>query len=883
MRKTICSLIFLLAAAIALAQSGTVKIDHYEEYPGVVQIPVEIAGFDNVGAIDLNFEYDPDVLLFTGYNGAISGMEANAHNINGAPVIGITWSAPGASGVDFPDGVLINIEFTYVSGTANLTFVESFCQVIDNDFNPFNILYINGSISPKGFAQVEIPDVTGLTPNTQVNVPLNVDFSDITDGVSSFELVIDFDQSVLSYNSFINPALTNLSVTDVSSSRISVSWLNPGSNGSDLNGKLLDLVFDYSIGASDLSFVEELSSMGDNNGLDVNVVYDDGSVTQDPATIAQVTAGKITASGPNITVDVPIDVDFSGIANGVGSFNFTIEFAASALQYQEILNTALTGLSVEVISASRIDISWFNPDPTGSLLNGKLLDIRFAFSGGHSDITFNTTLSQMGDNNALDVNVAFTDGWVTQDPATIVEIIAATVDDATPGQSVDLPVTVRNFNDIGGFTFFLDFDGGVLEFDQVKNLHPDLSSLLANPIGNNQISLIWADDALTLADDTKLFDLTFDFIAGQSDLVFDLAECEVSDGSAISLFANYTDGFVGEELPPAISVTIAEVLAQPGIVDVPASVIGFNNIGAFDLVINYDPNRLTFSGLENIAADIANDGELLYNENAGQIFIGWNVDPAATAGLTMADEEKLFDLRFDYLGSNTDITFETNDCAISDFDFEALNVAYIDGGVRGAINLELTVFLEGLYNATAGQMNKAMDYDPVLEQTFPKYDGTVADLITVELHVQGNYGSPVHIVEDVELHQDGTAAFSIPNQFSSSYYITILHRNHLETVSGAPVSLASPQVSYNFTTEDTQAFGDNMKEVATGVWGIYAGDVNGDGVLSGADLVAATDQVRLTATGYRDEDVNGDGVMSGSDIVIITDNIRLTISSQTPD
>jgi len=74
-------------------------------------------------------------------------------------------------------------------------------------------------------------------------------------------------------------------------------------------------------------------------------------------------------------------------------------------------------------------------------------------------------------------------------------------------------------------------------------------------------------------------------------------------------------------------------------------VIGFNNIGAFDLVINYDPNRLTFSGLENIAADISNDGELLYNENAGQIFIGWNVDPAATAGLTMADEEKLFDLR----------------------------------------------------------------------------------------------------------------------------------------------------------------------------------------------------------------------------------------------
>jgi hypothetical protein len=171
----------------------------------------------------------------------------------------------------------------------------------------------------------------------------------------------------------------------------------------------------------------------------------------------------------------------------------------------------------------------------------------------------------------------------------------------------------------------------------------------------------------------------------------------------------------------------------------------------------------------------------------------------------------------------------------------------------------------------------------VQEQTFPKFDGTVADLITVELHVQGNYGSPVHIVEDVELHQDGTAAFSIPNHLSSSYYITIRHRNHLETVSGAPVSLASPQVSYNFTTAAGQAFGDNIKEVATGVWGIYAGDVNQDGVVNFSDRSTVQSNLLSITTGYIPADVNGDGIVNFLDRSIVQSALLSIIQRIVPN
>ena len=190
----------------------------------------------------------------------------------------------------------------------------------------------------------------------------------------------------------------------------------------------------------------------------------------------------------------------------------------------------------------------------------------------------------------------------------------------------------------------------------------------------------------------------------------------------------------------------------------------------------------------------------------------------------------------------------------------------------------ITVFLEGLYDVPNLEMRKAMDHNG--SNPYPRFDGTIADQIIIELHDPNDYGTPVWAPISINLIQNGMAVANLPA--SGVYYLTIKNRNHIETVSATTINLATDN-SYNFSDAANKAYGSNQKLLTTGVYGIYAGDINQDDILSGADLVATTDQVRLGANGYRVEDVNGDGVMSGADLVQITDNVRLGIASQKPN
>jgi hypothetical protein len=64
---------------------------------------------------------------------------------------------------------------------------------------------------------------------------------------------------------------------------------------------------------------------------------------------------------------------------------------------------------------------------------------------------------------------------------------------------------------------------------------------------------------------------------------------------------------------------------------------------------------------------------------------------------------------------------------------------------------------------------------------------------------------------------------------------------------------------YDFTTGAGQAFGINaQKEIASGIWGMYSGDINGDGVINSNDK---SDNWNTEAgmSGYMTSDLNLDG------------------------
>lgn len=200
-------------------------------------------------------------------------------------------------------------------------------------------------------------------------------------------------------------------------------------------------------------------------------------------------------------------------------------------------------------------------------------------------------------------------------------------------------------------------------------------------------------------------------------------------------------------------------------------------------------------------------------------------------------------------------------------------------GALGIKHLNLTLYLEGLY-AGAGTMNPAMKFDGV--NIVPQWGLTIADHLTIELHDALNYLNILYSAADVPLNTNGTATVNVPGTFGGNYYLTVKHRNSIETVSAAPVSFATANVNYGFNTAATQAFGNNLKLLSPGVYGIYGGDANSDGAVDGLDMIAVDNDAILFSMGYLLPDLNGDGSVDGLDMILCDNNTIGFVSKITP-
>ena len=195
-------------------------------------------------------------------------------------------------------------------------------------------------------------------------------------------------------------------------------------------------------------------------------------------------------------------------------------------------------------------------------------------------------------------------------------------------------------------------------------------------------------------------------------------------------------------------------------------------------------------------------------------------------------------------------------------------------------DFDIKVFLQGLYTGS-GQMRQVHE-EKAGGTIEPRWTAPIAEKLTVEIHTPGNYGQPSHVWARTEviLRQNGWIRVNLPE--TGSYYITIRTRNHLETVSAAPIDFSNPLREYNFTTGAAQAYGSNQIDLGGGVFGIYAGDVNQDGDIDINDSGPMILAVRSGQQGYVLNDITGDGYVDINDSGIIINNVRSGISAQTP-
>ncbi|MBK8685499.1 MAG: hypothetical protein IPN26_11145 [Bacteroidetes bacterium] len=188
----------------------------------------------------------------------------------------------------------------------------------------------------------------------------------------------------------------------------------------------------------------------------------------------------------------------------------------------------------------------------------------------------------------------------------------------------------------------------------------------------------------------------------------------------------------------------------------------------------------------------------------------------------------------------------------------------------------IKVLLQGFY---AG----AYSMQPVLSNQGVSMQTDLTDSLIVEIR-DVNAPSTQIASSRVIVQTDGTftCVFDTDlSQTNSNYYIVIKHRNSLETWSGSSIG-SGTTTTYDFTTAKFQAYAGNQREVEPGVWAIYTGDVNQDGVVDGLDYNDWENDSNNFAVGYFSTDLNGDGIVDGLDFIFWEENNNNFIGAAIP-
>ena len=111
----------------------------------------------------------------------------------------------------------------------------------------------------------------------------------------------------------------------------------------------------------------------------------------------------------------------------------------------------------------------------------------------------------------------------------------------------------------------------------------------------------------------------------------------------------------------------------------------------------------------------------------------------------------------------------------------------------------------------------------------------------------------------------------IPSIYDGSYYITIRHRNSLETTTNAPVAFTGSTLTRSFGNTSF-VYGGNLGTSYDNHRVIYAGDVNQDGYIDTQDYIGVDNDSYNYVFGYVITDVDGSGLVDTNDYIFIDNN-----------
>lgn len=208
--------------------------------------------------------------------------------------------------------------------------------------------------------------------------------------------------------------------------------------------------------------------------------------------------------------------------------------------------------------------------------------------------------------------------------------------------------------------------------------------------------------------------------------------------------------------------------------------------------------------------------------------------------------------------------------------------------------LQLSVFLDGLYDTGSGKMNTTLKSSNLLPLVQPyssgpwNYSGkesvasipdNVVDWLLIELRLapSPNAALPGTILpgwpkacflksDGAVVDLDGTSPLSLGHVDVSSgnnLYVVIRHRNHIAIMNSVSLTVNEDKYDYDFTDNVSKAHGGSAgyRQIVPGVCGMVGGDTDGDGDVVVLDFSNWAADFGKTVI-YLPTDIDGDGEVS---------------------
>ncbi len=182
--------------------------------------------------------------------------------------------------------------------------------------------------------------------------------------------------------------------------------------------------------------------------------------------------------------------------------------------------------------------------------------------------------------------------------------------------------------------------------------------------------------------------------------------------------------------------------------------------------------------------------------------------------------------------------------------------------------------LEGYYDTNTHSMR------PVKANQGQGSNATDVDDVTIELRNPTTFS--VESSSTATLQTNGTVTAIFTPAINGMFYLVVKHRNSIQTWSASPIMVTSFTPLYNFRSKANSAFGSNLREVESGVWAIFSGDLNQDGNIDNSDYSLWEFDANNFAFGNFASDLNGDGNVDNTDYSIWENNSNEFVSVIAP-